>query len=34
MNIAQKSKMVRIETYNLQTRLAQFKEKAKNVLNS
>ena len=35
INTAQKSEMVRIEMYNLQTRLVQFKDqkKAKNELN-
>ena len=35
-NAAQKSKLVRIEMYNLQTRLKRFEdqEKAKKVLNS
>ena len=34
INTAQKSKMIRIEFYNLQTKLAQFKEqkKAQNIL--
>ena len=36
INTAHNSKMVRIEMYDLQTRLVQFKgqKKAKNVLNS
>ena len=36
INTAQKSKLVRIEMYNLQTRLKRFEdqEKAKKVLNS
>ena len=36
INTVQKSKMVRIKMYNLQTRLVQFKnqKKAKNFLNS
>ena len=36
INTAQKTKMVRIKMYNLQTRLVQFKnqKKAKNFLNS
>ena len=36
INTAQKSKMIRIEMYNLQTKFALFKDqkKAKNVLNS